>query len=44
MIMKHFVIIAAIIASLGAASVAQAHTVNIEKPSTTLDSPVFQGD
>lgn len=45
--MKQFAILAAVIASLAAASIAQAHPVqpqNHTGADTTLESPVFQGD
>ena len=43
--MKQLAILAAVIASLAAASVAQAHPVQPQNHwNPTLESPVFQGD
>jgi len=41
--MKHLILIGALIAALGAATLAQAHTEKLQPP-ISLDSPVFQGD
>ena len=45
--MKQFAIVTAVIASLAAASVAQAHPVQMKNHAgseSILESPVFQGD